>query len=86
MISVEQSITNSVILAGEIAKPGRLVLATNRELLIDAIALAGGYRGNAKDALARVQRDGQSFEIRLSDLLDTPQEDFRVAPATGSLS
>lgn len=80
MVSIEQSITNSVILAGEITKPGRLVLATNRESLIDAIALAGGYRGQAKDAVARIQRDGQSFEIRLSDLLDLPQQDVQVAP------
>jgi polysaccharide export outer membrane protein len=80
MVTIEQSITNSVILGGEIAKPGRLVLATNRESLIDTIALAGGYRGSAKDAIARVQRDGQSFEIRLSDLLDSPQQDLQVAP------
>jgi polysaccharide export outer membrane protein len=80
MVTIEQSITNSIILAGEITKPGRLVLATNRESLIDAIALAGGYRGNAKDAVARVQRDGQTFEIRLSDLLDMPQQDLQVAP------
>jgi polysaccharide export outer membrane protein len=80
MVTIEQSITNSVILAGEVAKPGRLVLATNRESLVDAIALAGGYRGEAKDAVARVQRDGQTFEIRLSDLLDMPQDDLQVAP------
>ena len=80
LVSIDQSITNSVILAGEVSKPGRLVLATNKESLVDAIALAGGYRGNAKDAVARVQRDGQSFEIRLSDLLDMPQEDVQVAP------
>jgi polysaccharide export outer membrane protein len=80
MVSIEQSITNSIILAGEVAKPGRLVLATNRESLVDAIALAGGYRGNAKDTVARVQRGGQTFEIRLSDLLDMPQEDLQVTP------
>ena len=80
LVSVSQSITNSLILAGEIAKPGRLVLATNRESLVDAIALAGGYRGDAKDAVARVQRDGQSFEIRLSDLLDMPAHDIQVEP------
>jgi polysaccharide biosynthesis/export protein len=80
LVSIDQSITNSIILAGEVARPGRLVLATNRESLVDAIALAGGYRGNAKDALARVQRDGETFEVRLSDLLDLPQEDIQVAP------
>jgi polysaccharide export outer membrane protein len=80
MVSIAQSITNSVIMAGEIAKPGRMVLSTNRETLLDTIALAGGYRGNAKDAVARVERDGHSFEIRLSDLLDLPQDDIQVAP------
>lgn len=80
LVSIDQSITNSIILAGEVARPGRLVLATNRESLVDAIALAGGYRGNAKDAVARVQRDGEAFEVRLSDLLDMPQEDLQVAP------
>jgi len=80
LITVERSITNSVIVAGEIARPGRLVLDTNRESLIDTIALAGGYRGDATDAVARVQRDGQTFEIRLSDLFDRPQQDVTIAP------
>jgi polysaccharide biosynthesis/export protein len=80
LVSIEQSITNSIILAGEVARPGRLTLSTNRESLVDAIALAGGYKGSAKDAVARVQRDGESFEIRLSDLLDLPQDDLTVAP------
>lgn len=80
MVSIGESITNSVIIAGEVAKPGRLVLATNRESLVDAIALAGGYRGAAKDAVARVQRGDNAFEVRLSDLLDMPQDDIRVAP------
>jgi polysaccharide export outer membrane protein len=55
-------------------------LATNRESLVDTIALAGGYRGAAKDAVARVQRGGQTFEVRLSDLLDAPEGDIRIAP------
>src|SRR5205823_14715979 len=80
MVTIQESITNSVIVGGEVGKPGRLVLSTNRESLVDAIALAGGYRGAAKDAVARVQRGGGTFEIRLSDLLDLPEEDLRVAP------
>ena len=80
LVTIQESITNSVILSGEVARPGRLVLSTNRESLTDAVALAGGYRGAAKDAVARVQRDGDTFEIRLSDLLDMPSEDLLVAP------
>jgi polysaccharide export outer membrane protein len=80
MVSIVQSITNSVILAGEVEKPGRLVLSTNRESLVDTLALAGGYKGDAKDIVARVQRDGRSFEIRLSDLLNMPEQDLQIAP------
>lgn len=80
LVAVDQSITNSVVLAGEVSRPGRFVLSTNRETLNDTIALAGGYKGEAKDVVARVERGGQSFEIRLSDLLDSHDLDFRIAP------
>jgi polysaccharide export outer membrane protein len=80
VVNIQESVSNSVILGGEVARPGRLVLSTNRESLVDAIALGGGYRGQAKDAVARVERDGGTFEIRLSELLDLPEEDVRVAP------
>lgn len=80
MVAIDQSITNSVVLAGEVNRPGRFVLSTNRETLNDTIALAGGYRGDAKDVVARVQRDDNRFEIRMSDLLDLPQRDVQIAP------
>ncbi|HET7716993.1 MAG TPA: polysaccharide biosynthesis/export family protein [Bauldia sp.] len=80
LVSVEQSVTNSVVMAGEVSKPGRFVLVTNRETLNDTIALAGGYKGEPKDLVARVERDGRDFEIRLSDLMDLPQRDLSIAP------
>lgn len=80
MVSLDQSITNSVVLAGEVTKPGRFTLSTNRETLNQTIALAGGYKGEPKDLVARVQRNDGSFEIRLSDLLDMPDRDVPIAP------
>ena len=80
MVAIDQSITNSVVLAGEVNRPGRFVLPTNHETLNQTIALAGGYKGEAKDVVARVQRGRDSFEIRLSDLLDLPERDVRIAP------
>jgi polysaccharide export outer membrane protein len=53
IVSQATVITNSVIVSGEVARPGRLVLQTNREMLSDVIALAGGYRGTARDVLLR---------------------------------
>jgi len=79
-IAFIEHISGSVIVGGEVGKPGRLVLATNRETLSDAIALAGGYRGDAKDLLARVTRGNTSFSYRLADALSGPERDMRVSP------
>ncbi|WP_244309600.1 polysaccharide biosynthesis/export family protein [Sphingobium fuliginis] len=80
IVTLNQSITNSIIVGGEVAKPGRLVLQTNRETLSDVIALAGGYRGNAKDLLLRIVRGEQSVDVRINDLVDNPKLDVRAHP------
>jgi polysaccharide biosynthesis/export protein len=80
IVTLNEAITNSIIVGGEVAKPGRLVLHTNRETLSDVIALAGGHRGNAKDLLLRVVRRGQSVDVRMNDLVDNPDLDVRAYP------
>lgn len=80
IVTMNQAITNSIIVGGEVAKPGRLVLQTNRETLSEVIALAGGYRGNTKDLLLRIVRGGQSVDVRVNDLVDNPKLDVRAYP------
>jgi len=80
VVTQTQVITNSVIVSGEVAQPGRLVLQTNRERLSDVIALAGGYRGTARDLMLRVNRSGQNVDIYLNDLNDNPELDVRAYP------
>ena len=80
LVTMREVITNSVIVAGEVNKPGRLVLPTNRETVSDAIALAGGYRGDAKDLAVRLQRQDVTDEFRLSDAVDGDQQALRVYP------
>lgn len=80
LITMNQAITNSVIVGGEVAKPGRLVLQTNRETLSDVIALAGGYRGNARDLTLRISRGGKSVDLRINDLADNSALDVRAYP------
>lgn len=79
-VNVQQPITNTVIVSGEVVRPGRLVLQTNRETLSDVVALAGGYRGSAKDLMLRVIRQGQSTDLSINDLIDTPTLDVRAYP------
>ena len=81
LVSIREGLTNSVIIGGDISRPGRLVLPTNRETLSDAIALAGGSRGEIKDVLVRVQREGINREFRLSEVLSSPDRDIRIFPA-----
>jgi polysaccharide export outer membrane protein len=79
-VSIRDDITNTVIIAGEIGRPGRLVLSTNRETVGDAIALSGGYRGDAKDLSVMLQRQDVSAEYRLADILNGAQRDLRIRP------
>jgi len=80
LISREEVIGNSVILNGEILQPGRLVLETNRETLGDVIALAGGYRGEAKDLVLLVERGENTARLRLSDVMAANYSDLRAYP------
>ena len=80
LVTLSQAITNSIIVGGEVGRPGRLVLQTNRETLSDVIALAGGYRGNAKDLTLRIVRGKDSVDVRVNDLVENPQLDVRAYP------
>lgn len=80
VVTRAEVISNAIIIGGEVSRAGRLVLQTNRESLSDAIALSGGYKGNANDLLLRVTRSGASSEMRLSRLLADPRLDFRTYP------
>jgi polysaccharide export outer membrane protein len=80
LIALREVITNSVIVSGEVAKPGRLVLQTNQERLSDVVALAGGYRGNARDLTLRVVRRNEDIDIRYSDLIENTTLDTKAYP------
>lgn len=81
LVSIAEGLTNSVIIGGDVAKPGRLVLPTNREKLSEVIALAGGNKGEVRDLVVRVSRSEIVQEFRLSDVLDDPALDIRIYPA-----
>lgn len=81
LVSITEGLTNSVIVGGDISRPGRLVLPTNRESLSDVIALAGGNKGEIRDLVVRVARNDTTQEFRFSDVLDDPALNIRVFPS-----
>jgi len=80
LVNREQIISNSIIVGGEVARPGRLVLQTNQESMADAIALSGGYRGDAKDLVLRVERGENEARARLTEILTGANGSVRAYP------
>jgi polysaccharide biosynthesis/export protein len=80
LVDREQVIGNSIIISGEVNQPGRLVLQTNNETLADAVALAGGYRGEAKNLVVLFQRGENSARMRLSDVMAGAYRNLRAYP------
>lgn len=81
LVSIAEGLANSVIIGGDTAQPGRLVLPTNREKLSEVSALAGGTKGEIRDIVVRVSRNDNVQEFCLSDVLDDPALDVRIDPS-----
>ncbi len=79
-VTREEVIGNSIIIGGEVAQPGRQVLKTNRETMSDVIALAGGYRGEAKNLTLLIERGDNVARLRLSDVLAGTYDRVRAYP------
>jgi polysaccharide biosynthesis/export protein len=65
-VTIEQPNGNSVIVGGEVNRPGRVSLTGMHEKLLDVISLAGGYRGKESDLIVQVERGGKTTESRLA--------------------
>jgi polysaccharide export outer membrane protein len=87
MVSIRDNVTNTVIVQGDVKKPGRLPLTLARERILDAIAIAGGASNPACDSMVRLSRDGRTAEAPLSaidagsadDIVLLPQDRISIA-------
>ena len=65
LVTIRTNISNTVYVAGEVRKPGRIDLSVARERLLDAVAIAGGTVQVTDDMLVRFTRNGRTVEERL---------------------
>ena len=77
-VLVAEDLSNSVLMMGEVAKPGRLTLAPQARLS-DAIALSGGSRLPDYETSVTVERAGALLRTNLLNVSDT-SEDPLLAP------
>lgn len=80
MVTLAQNLSNTVIVSGNVHKPGRYDLTFNNERLLDAVALAGGASASMEDTLVRFERDGRIIEQRLDSIKAVSKDDLVLQP------
>lgn len=80
MVTLVKNVSNTVIVAGNVNKPGRYEISFNRERLLDAIALAGGATASSEDTLVRFARNRQTVEQRLDTIRASSPDDLLLGP------
>jgi polysaccharide export outer membrane protein len=66
VVSLRENVANTVMVMGEVKKPGRLPLSLAGERLLDAVALAGGPSNAVQDSVVQLNRDGHSASALLA--------------------
>ncbi|MES2491939.1 MAG: polysaccharide biosynthesis/export family protein [Pseudomonadota bacterium] len=80
LVNVEPGPLRGVVMAGDVARAGRLVLTPARERLLDAVALSGGPVARKADTVVRLTRGAASGEVRLDAISPTSPENVVLAP------
>ncbi|WP_240993613.1 polysaccharide biosynthesis/export family protein [Asaia bogorensis] len=80
MVRISSDIANTVIVSGEVHKPGRVVLSTAQEHLSDVVAIAGGAIYPPEDSHVELVRGEKVGATDLGTLESFPQQDIRARP------
>jgi len=80
LVQVVQTTENAVTVTGDVAKPGRFPLAISGTRLLDAVAVAGGTTGKARDMLVQLTRGGQVRSLRMAAVLRDPTQNIFLRP------
>lgn len=80
MVAVRENVNNTVVVQGDVKKPGRLPLTLARETLLDAIAIAGGLANPTGDSLVTVNRGARSAMGPLSVIEPGSDDDLQLLP------
>lgn len=80
VVTVVNNESRLATVTGDVEKGGRVALPIGTERLLDAIALAGGPRGAPADVMVKLTRHGRSEEMRMSQVVNEPEQNVRVQP------
>ena len=80
VVTIASNLANTVIVSGDVEKPGRFPLTLGRERLADIIAVAGGPKKPDYDTFVQVTRNGTTARILLQTLTQSPRQDIVLVP------
>lgn len=80
MVRIQNDIGNTVIVSGEVQKPGRVVLSLANEHLSDVVAIAGGSKYPPQDTQIELVRKNRIGVTDLATLENHPEEDILADP------
>lgn len=78
MVAIRENVNNTVVVQGDVKKPGRLPLTLARETLLDAIAISGGSANPSLDSIVKISRGSRSAEEPLSSIEPGSEDDLRL--------
>jgi polysaccharide biosynthesis/export protein len=80
VVSVHGNVANTVMVLGDVKKPGRVPLTLGGERVLDAIAEAGGAEASTPDNIVRLIRGGESATASLATLHADSPDDIELRP------
>jgi polysaccharide export outer membrane protein len=80
MVSIRENVNNTIIVQGDVKKPGRLPLTLARERLLDVIAIAGGSTNPSLDSIVKINRVDRAAEEPMSAIEPGSDDDLRLLP------
>lgn len=78
VVSIAANPSNSVVVLGEVRRPGRVNLTVNGDRVLDVIADAGGAARPAEDLELVIQREGRNWRAPFSAVTTTFGENVRL--------
>jgi polysaccharide export outer membrane protein len=79
VVSIDQPVSNSVTVLGEVRTPGRRPLTVNADRVLDVIAASGGTARATEDVIVSVQRSGQTYMAPLTAVTTRFEENVRLS-------
>jgi polysaccharide export outer membrane protein len=80
LVVIRRSIANSVAVAGEAVKGGRVPLSPGGDRLLQVVAAAGGANAPPHETFVQLSRGGLTATVPLATLVDHPDQDIFAQP------